>query len=64
MFMNNRGTAGTFRNKVVYKYDTMFEYLNDVEDYFREDYYGLVDSSKLCYGNDQIGEVKWGQRWR
>lgn len=59
--MRDVGTAGTFRGKIVYKYDTMFDYLSDVGDHFNNDYYGLVDSTKLCYGHDQVGEVTWGK---
>lgn len=59
--MKDVGTAGTFRGKIVYKYDTMFDYLSDVGDHFNNDYYGLVDSTKLCYGYDQVGEVTWGK---
>lgn len=61
MSMNNCGTAGTYKGKIVYKYSTMFDYLSDVENYFKKDYYGLVDSTKLCFGNKQIGEVTWGR---
>lgn len=52
--------AGELKSKTVYEYESMLDYVWDRKE-SSEDYYGLVDKTKLCYYDKEVGEVVWGK---
>ena len=52
--------AGELKGKSVYEYESMLDYVWDRKE-SSEDYYGLIDKTKLCYYDKEVGEVTWSK---
>ena len=52
--------AGELKSRTVYEYESMLDYVWDRKE-SSEDYYGLVDKTKLCYYDKEVGKVVWGK---
>ena len=52
--------AGELKGKSVYEYESMLDYVWDRKE-SSEDYYGLIDKTKLCYYDEEVGEVVWSK---